>query len=108
MNLPRSYRHVRVTGYEPPGSYHHMLTTIHEPTRSWHNISRSKCSIIAQIPDKTKQEQQHFRLAQPHAARRNRSRPPGGTYSPPGANAFLAPLFSFHRLVEHTLPPGAM
>jgi len=64
-NLPRSYPHVRVIGYEPPRSYHHMLTTIHEPTRSWHSISRSKCSIIAQTTHKINQEQQHFRLAQP-------------------------------------------
>jgi len=41
-NLPRSYPHTRVTGYEPSHSYHHVFTTIHEPTRSWHNISWSK------------------------------------------------------------------
>jgi len=38
MNLPRSYSHTRVNGYEPPCSYHYVLTTIPEPTCSWHNI----------------------------------------------------------------------
>jgi len=37
-NLPRSYPHTRVIGYEPPCSYHHMFTTIHKPTRLWNNI----------------------------------------------------------------------
>ncbi|QCE10087.1 hypothetical protein DEO72_LG10g1313 [Vigna unguiculata] len=64
-NLPHSYPHVRVNGYEPPRSYHHMLTTIHEPTRSWHNISRSKCSSIAQTTHQANKGQQHFRLARP-------------------------------------------
>ncbi|QCD89140.1 hypothetical protein DEO72_LG4g78 [Vigna unguiculata] len=64
-NLPRSYPHVRVTGYEPPRSYHHMLTTIHEPTRSWHSISQSKCSIIAQTTHQENKRQQHLRLALP-------------------------------------------
>ena len=59
-NLPGLYPHVRVTGYEPPRSYRHMWTTIHEPTRSWHNISRSKCSIIAQTTHKTKQRTSTF------------------------------------------------
>jgi len=45
-NLPRSYPHARVPGYEPPRSYHHMLSTIHEPTCSWHSISWPKYSII--------------------------------------------------------------
>ncbi|QCD89993.1 hypothetical protein DEO72_LG4g945 [Vigna unguiculata] len=39
----------------------------------------------------------------PHAARRNCSRPPGGTCTPPGANALPAPLFIQHRLAEHFL-----
>jgi len=65
MNLPRSYPHVRVSGYEPPRSYHHMLTTIHEPTRSWHNISRPKCSVSAQTTLKANKGQQHFHLARP-------------------------------------------
>ena len=64
-NLPRSYPHVRVTGYEPPYSYHHMLITIHEPTRSWHNISRSKCKSIVQTTNQESKEQQYFRLALP-------------------------------------------
>jgi len=46
-NLPRSYPHTRVIGYEPPRLYHHVFTTIHEPTRSWHNIPWSKCHITS-------------------------------------------------------------
>ena len=64
-NLPHSYPHVRVTGYEPPCSYHHMSNTIHEPTRSWHSISRSKCRSIAQSTHQTTKGQQHFCLARP-------------------------------------------
>ena len=45
-NLPHSYPHTRLTGYEPIRSYHHVLTTIHEPTRSWHNISWSTSASI--------------------------------------------------------------
>jgi len=43
----------------------------------------------------------------PLAARRNCSRPPGGIHSPPGVSVLLDPLFSRHRLAEHTVPPGA-
>jgi len=43
----------------------------------------------------------------PRAARRNCSRPPGGIHSPPGASVLPDPLFSRHRLAEHTVPPGA-
>jgi len=43
----------------------------------------------------------------PHTARQNYTRPPGGIYSPPGASVQSAPLFSHHRLAEHTVPPGA-
>jgi len=84
-NLPRSYPHVRVTGYEPPRSYHHMLTTIHEPTRSWHNISRSKCSIIAQTTHKTKQRTIAFLL--------------GLAYTPPGKIVPDRLAVSTHRQV---------
>jgi len=45
-NLPHSYPHTRVTGYEPPYLYHHVLTTIHEPTLSWHKISWSTFASI--------------------------------------------------------------
>ncbi|QCD79100.1 hypothetical protein DEO72_LG1g2739 [Vigna unguiculata] len=63
-NLPRSYPHVRVTGYEPPRSYHHMSNTIHEPTRSWHNISRSKQNIIvSERTTHTTRNLMHSRLA---------------------------------------------
>jgi len=106
-NLPRSYPHVKVTGYEPPCSYHHMLTTIHEPTRSLHNISRSKCSIIAQTTHQTTKDSSISAWLGPHVARRNCSGPPGGIHSPSGARFLPEPLFSRHRLVEHTVPPGA-
>ncbi|QCD85914.1 hypothetical protein DEO72_LG3g435 [Vigna unguiculata] len=43
----------------------------------------------------------------PHAARRNCSRPPGGTSSPPGARDLPASLFYRYCLAEHVLPPGA-
>jgi len=43
----------------------------------------------------------------PHAARQNRSRPPGGIHSPPGASVLPDPLFSRHRLAELDVPPGA-
>jgi len=35
-----------------------------------------------------------------HAARRNQSRPPGGTCPPSGASALPAPLFFSHHLAE--------
>ncbi|QCD83471.1 hypothetical protein DEO72_LG2g3817 [Vigna unguiculata] len=107
-NLPRSYPHMRVTGYEPPRSYHHMLSTIHEPTRSWHSISRSKQSIIVrkQHTKKAKNNSISAWLG-PHAARRNCSRPPGGTHSPPGASVLPMLVFSRHRLAKLDVPPGA-
>jgi len=45
--------------------------------------------------------------ASPSAARRNRSRPPGGTSPPPGAKRLPESLFSRLRLAKHTLPPCA-
>jgi len=42
----------------------------------------------------------------PHVARRNCSRLPGGTSSPPGARDLQASLFYRYRLAEHVLPPG--
>jgi len=88
----------------------HIITchTIHEPTRSWHSISRSKQSIIV--------SQNHTRIPRTTAS------PPGSAHTPPGetapnrlavltsrqAPAFSqTPLFSRHRLAEHTVPPGA-
>ncbi|QCD87985.1 hypothetical protein DEO72_LG3g2525 [Vigna unguiculata] len=98
-NLPRSYPHARVTGYEPPRSYHHMLTAIHEPTRSWHNISRSKYSIIAKTQHNTSHSLLDFRLAQHQA-------PPGETSpdclavqsSSPGARLARNPCSLRYRL----------
>jgi len=46
--------------------------------------------------------------AAPSATKRNRSRSPGGTSSPPSTSALLDPLCYSHRLAGHTLPPGAM
>jgi len=43
----------------------------------------------------------------PHAARRNCSRLPGGTSSPPGVRALPAPLSDRYRLVEHAVSPSA-
>jgi len=63
-NLPRSYPHTRVTGYEPPCSYHHVFTTIHEPTRSWHNISWTKSASL-RITTYASHIPAAFRLAQP-------------------------------------------
>ena len=45
-NLPCSYPHTRVLGYETSHSYRQVFTTINEPTRSWHNISRSKSASL--------------------------------------------------------------
>jgi len=113
-NLPRSYPHVRVTGYEPPRSYHHMLTTIYEPTRSWHNMSRSKCSIIAQTTHQTNKRQQHFLLARPTRrqaellqtawrypliARRQR---------PPKATVFSSPPGRAHRVARRRSVQGSL
>ncbi|QCD86870.1 hypothetical protein DEO72_LG3g1398 [Vigna unguiculata] len=43
----------------------------------------------------------------PHAARRNCSKPPGSTSSPPGVRALPAPLSDHHRLPEHVVSPSA-
>ena len=75
-----------------------MLSTIHEPTRSWHNISRSKCSIIAQNNTQTNQGQQHFRLAQPTRRQAKsvhtawRYLPTARRQRPPSATVFQSPL----------------
>ncbi|QCD97288.1 hypothetical protein DEO72_LG6g1998 [Vigna unguiculata] len=51
-NLPRSYPHMRVIGYEPPCSYHHVFTTIHEPTA--HGITSPDPSFTSQHDNENK------------------------------------------------------
>jgi len=73
-----------------------------------HGTASPDPSVASLLKQQTKQNRNNsiFAWLNPYAARRNHSRPPGGTYSPPGANALPAPLFSNHRLAEHTLPLG--
>ena len=56
-NLPRSYPHTRVAGYEPPRSYHHVFITSHEPTRSWQHQAYPKLGptqqVVQNIPQHT-------------------------------------------------------
>ena len=48
-NLPCSYPHTRVTGYEPPCSYHHVFITNQEPNRSWQHQAYPRQGPIQQV-----------------------------------------------------------
>ena len=82
-NLPISYPHVRVTGYEPPRSYHHMSSTIHEPTRSWHSISRSKQASLL--------------IKTTHQKQRTSTFSPGSAHTPPGKTVLDRLAVPTHR-----------
>ena len=72
-NVPRSYLHTRVIGYEPPRTYHHVFITNHEPTRSWQHQTyhNAPChySIAYRSLSAARRNGSTNRLAVPHHRR---------------------------------------
>jgi len=71
-----------------------------------HGTTSPDLSVEALLKQHTKQTKDNSISAWlgPHAARRNCSRPLGGTSSPPSARDLPASLFYRYRLAEHVLP----